>query len=576
MDISSLLPRPLNPDSHSEAATLLHGLVMRSHFERRTARRFGWRGVKPSFAQQPAWTFRVSRSPLVFGAVFTGESCEKGLVSGNFSLYAFSDGEPHAGMSALAQDLARSPAFEEKVRELSRHADELEPFLLGTLELIVPADGKGLALTLCAKVSRDVRGDDARLACRQRPLRMLMPAFAVLVTSLRDALGEDGELVLALENVPGENWIGGAWSDDFQRAEKLACVTAAFGSFAGRLPGRRLKALHFAHKPHEEELRSKPVMHVVTGFLGSGKTTFLRQWLDYLHNRERYTAVVQNEFGEVDLDSLVLKGETSVEAIDDGCVCCSLSDGLRPALQRLSKSVPAEQFILETTGVASPSNVMGELLAINDMVSRGLLITVVDAYDLDAHPERLEEDSCRLDQIANADVLVLNKADAVEDEGIQKLAARLAAVNPDALAMPAEHGKVSFAALDALYYDKLDRENGNLVSRQARTAARGLFSGGGRWRPGAKDASAEAFESFAIFYDKPVTIEAVRQAVADAGPGVRRAKGVVTIEGEGPSLVQYAAGILGYSPAGENLRRAMGAARDFLVVIGKDLVRPAG
>lgn len=124
------------------------------------------------------------------------------------------------------------------------------------------------------------------------------------------------------------------------------------------------------------------MLHILTGFLGSGKTTFLRQWLDFLHGRERYTGVIQNEFGEIGLDAALLRGETQVEALDEGCVCCSLADSLRPGLLRLIGDMPAEQFILETTGLANPANVMEALSELRDIVQPGLVITVADALDL--------------------------------------------------------------------------------------------------------------------------------------------------------------------------------------------------
>lgn len=114
------------------------------------------------------------------------------------------------------------------------------------------------------------------------------------------------------------------------------------------------------------------MLHILTGFLGSGKTTFLRQWLDFLHGRERYTGVIQNEFGEIGLDAALLRGETQVEALDEGCVCCSLADSLRPGLLRLIGDMPAEQFILETTGLANPANVMEALSELRDIVQPGL------------------------------------------------------------------------------------------------------------------------------------------------------------------------------------------------------------
>lgn len=77
-----------------------------------------------------------------------------------------------------------------------------------------------------------------------------------------------------------------------------------------------------------------------------------------------------------------MKGDTVVEALDEGCVCCSLADSLRPGLERIIAAMPAEQFVLETTGLANPANVMEALNGLRDLVAPGLVITVADALDL--------------------------------------------------------------------------------------------------------------------------------------------------------------------------------------------------
>lgn len=320
---------------------------------------------------------------------------------------------------------------------------------------------------------------------------------------------------------------------------------------------RPLARLPLRHRPRPEE-SGLPVLHVLTGFLGAGKTTFLRRWLDFLHGRERYTGVIQNEFGEIGLDAALMRGDTQVEALDEGCVCCSLADSLRPGLLRLVESMPAEQFILETTGLANPANVMASLAELSDIVRPGLVITVVDALDLmRAGDAGLR--GVRRAQAERADVLVVNKADAVEPAALEALMERLRALNGQALLLPARHGSIAFAELDAFHSAWLDRR-GTPPSHRPTLPRLGE----------AVTHAEEGYASAALRLSGPLSEADVRALIEKAGPGLARAKGVIDlVTGEGivPAVAQYAAGRLAFEPAPEDEKR-------YLVFIGTDLTLP--
>ena len=363
--------------------------------------------------------------------------------------------------------LAVDPGYGDRIRALSEHAETLSPFRIGTVSLRAAVDSSGLSLTLSAPARLRMAALDGVAASPGGQswlvepggwetdvpaFRLLLRPFAALSATAESLLGDparvslDGEAAL----IPG-----------FDAAGTSGTSPAGQGGNSGSRrrsaapePKASLARLPLRHKPLEEE-SGLPVLHILTGFLGSGKTTFLRQWLDFLHGRERYTGVIQNEFGEIGLDAALLRGETQVEALDEGCVCCSLADSLRPGLLRLIGDMPAEQFILETTGLANPANVMEALSELRDIVQPGLVITVADALDLC----RSEGDiaGIRRAQAARADVIILNKADTVEPAALEALAERLRALNRQALILPARHGAVAFAELDAFYADWADR-----------------------------------------------------------------------------------------------------------------------
>ena len=387
--------------------------------------------------------------------------------------------------------------------------------------------------------------------------RLLLRPFAALSATAESLLGDPARVSLDGEAapIPGFDAAGNIRHIPGGTGRELR-LTAAFGSAGAQ--GRPLARLPLRHKPLEEE-SGLPVLHILTGFLGSGKTTFLRQWLDFLHGRERYTGVIQNEFGEIGLDAALLRGETQVEALDEGCVCCSLADSLRPGLLRLIGDMPAEQFILETTGLANPANVMEALSELRDIVQPGLVITVADALDLC----RSEGDiaGIRRAQAARADVIILNKADTVEPAALEALAERLRALNRQALILPARHGAVAFAELDAFYADWADRRGWPLPSHRPALP---------RFGETVTHAD-EGFVSAALRLSAPLDEAALLALLDSAGPGLCRAKGVVDLRMDGgvtvPATVQYAAGRLGFEPAPEGEER-------YLVFIGTDISLP--
>ena len=569
MRLETLLPRPLDPCGGSECATLMGALIAAIHLDRRRARALGWRGVRPSGSLLPAWTCRVAGSGLVFGLVFFGEDADGGALRGTFAAYAFPlPDDPLLEVFPLAVD----PGYGDRIRALSEHAETLSPFRIGTVSLRAAVDGSGLSLTLSAPARLRMAALDgvAAFSGGQRWLvepggwetdvpafRLLLRPFAALSATAESLLGDPARVSLDGEAapIPGFDAAGNIRHIPGGTGRELR-LTAAFGSAGAQ--GRPLARLPLRHKPLEEE-SGLPVLHILTGFLGSGKTTFLRQWLDFLHGRERYTGVIQNEFGEIGLDAALLRGETQVEALDEGCVCCSLADSLRPGLLRLIGDMPAEQFILETTGLANPANVMEALSELRDIVQPGLVITVADALDLC----RSEGDiaGIRRAQAARADVIILNKADTVEPAALEALAERLRALNRQALILPARHGAVAFAELDAFYADWADRRGTPLPSHRPALP---------RFGETVTHAD-EGFVSAALRLSAPLDEAALLALLDGAGPGLCRAKGVVDLRLDGgvtvPATVQYAAGRLGFEPAPEGEER-------YLVFIGTDISLP--
>lgn len=566
-----LLPRALNQLAGDETATIFQSLVARVHLDRPLARRLGWRGVRPGAAKGPAWTFRTAGAQGVYGVLFEGERPTETGLEGFFTFFFFPD-EEEALRTDFSPDVRRAVArsdYENLVRDLSMNADALSDFAFGLLTLTVASDLESLALSLEARAFEEIRTETGEVYAKDRPLRMLQPGFALLVESARSVLNGPSGLVWTSEKTPALRIVRGEAEPDSGRTEFSVRETFAVGSAAAKLSGRPLSNVPLRHLPSRREER-RPIVHVVSGFLGSGKTTFIASWLNFLHGRERFTGVLQNEFGEMDLDSLVLSGETKVESLDDGCVCCSLADSLRPGLLRLLASTPAEQFILETTGVASPSYVMAQLQLLDETVTPGLLITLADALDLSRHPEHLTEAGCRRDQFEAADVIVLTKADRVSKTETERLAHALSHLNPGAAVFTARFGSIPFGEIDRLF---LARSDAGLPENHPALSGGELFSSfrGFSVRPQRRlDAGAQDFVSRTIPLERPLALEALESGLSDLPPEVLRVKGVIRVIAEDDTvrdaILQWAAGEWRLDPADE---KTAASPERGLVLIGR-------
>ena len=168
---------------------------------------------------------------------------------------------------------------------------------------------------------------------------------------------------------------------------------------------------------------------VLTGFLGAGKTTLLNRILTEEHGR-RY-AVIVNEFGETGIDNeLVVDADEEIFEMNNGCICCTVRGDLIRILAGLMKRRDFDGILIETTGMADPAPVAQTFFVDEDVAARTRLdaiVTVVDAVNLATHLDEAHEAA---EQIAFADVILLNKTDLADAAAIAAVEKRIRAINP--------------------------------------------------------------------------------------------------------------------------------------------------
>jgi len=248
---------------------------------------------------------------------------------------------------------------------------------------------------------------------------------------------------------------------------------------------------------------------LVTGFLGAGKTTLINHLLT-ANGGQRLAAVV-NDFGAINIDAdLIAENADGVVSLANGCICCSLQgDLLRTLASLLRREPPPDGIVIETSGVSDPAEIVQNLLdpVIWKDAALETVIAVADARALADDPALLDDKLCR-SQIASADIVVLNKADLVDEAELARTRTAVAALRPDRVIFPVAEGRI---------------------------APELAFAGGGH-EPVAPDPQAVArarfatprFETLAFTTEHPLAMGAFQAAIGQLAPKLVRAKGFVT------------------------------------------------
>jgi G3E family GTPase len=196
---------------------------------------------------------------------------------------------------------------------------------------------------------------------------------------------------------------------------------------------------------------------VLTGYLGAGKTTLLNRILSEDHGM-RY-AVIVNEFGEIGIDNdLVVDADEEVFEMNNGCICCTVRGDLIRIIEGLLKRKGTfDAIIIETTGLADPAPVAQTFFVDDDVQARASLDAIVTVVDAKHVLPRLEDSHEAEEQIAFADVIVLNKTDLVSAQELEQVRQRIRAINSQARVHEAVNAQVPLDRILGLGAFDLDR-----------------------------------------------------------------------------------------------------------------------
>lgn len=176
---------------------------------------------------------------------------------------------------------------------------------------------------------------------------------------------------------------------------------------------------------------------ILTGFLGSGKTTLLKRVLSEAHGQK--IAVIENEFGEENIDSDILVTETKEQVIQmsNGCICCTIREDLRATLRDLAEKrrkgeLDFDRVVIETTGLADPGPVTQTFFMDDEIAESYLLDSILTLVDAKHAPAQLNDRQEARRQVGFADQIFISKGDLVAQDEMEALVHRLKHMNPRA------------------------------------------------------------------------------------------------------------------------------------------------
>jgi G3E family GTPase len=295
--------------------------------------------------------------------------------------------------------------------------------------------------------------------------------------------------------------------------------------------------------PATPDAPAKIPVTVLTGYLGAGKTTLLNRILSEPHGKK--FAVIVNEFGEIGIDNeLVVNADEEVFEMNNGCICCTVRGDLVRIIDGLMRRKGKfDAIIVETTGLADPAPVAQTFFMDEAVGSKTKLDAVVTVADAKWLKDRLKDAPEAKNQIAFADVILINKTDLVSPAELTEIEARIRGINPYARLHRTERAKIGLDEvlgrnafdldrildIEPQFLEKDEHDHDHHHDHGDHHGHEHHHHGGGL-----KHYHDEDMQSVSLRTDKPLDPDKffpwVQDLVAKEGPNILRSKGILAFK----------------------------------------------
>lgn len=602
--------RPSNLMSAPEqgAPQLFINMITRACYSKKFKRLSGWKGMSRTHSSAAAWTFKIKNRPGIYGVshVRTQKKTDRQVSEFMICYFPGPDEAMLDVMNLGAAMAVHRPGYLETVRDFISQEQMIALFSTGRMHMALGNDEQSLSFSLTAPLKKQIicrdgikNPDSPQDEYLIAPggyeenfpgFDVCMDLFSAICAAATfnieappvyyERLEKTGEVIsydaggqisyLKTNQAPDITLnLGYGHSSVWEKnpaASGKKCLRRSTWRQGKAYPESVAHMFWWqAHDLDDDKLDKssiqvwdkRPQLIVLTGFLGSGKTSLVQNFVEYHTSRNHFVAVIQNEIGETGLDGKLLENSCNVIEMDEGCVCCTLSGRLFAGVKELMETFTPEAIILETTGLANPFNLLAEIEELNEIVRLDSITTVVDCKNALAN---LDEYEIARDQIRAADIVIFNKTDLALPNKIDLLGQRVKTLNPRAVTV-----KTTFGDLNpALLYNDSMKPVPNLAGRPDSTGVFPCVNGSGTLHVCHQE---EGISSIKISFDGPVNRSEFVAALDALPPGILRVKGLVRFsDAHDVEVCQYVGGRIDFSKHDSPYPDT-----GFVVIIGKHL-----